>query len=150
MTTVEAMKLNRVEKGERHSRTVHLEIADAAAIPAVAEVFDAVFHFGVLHHVPDSRTHHRGAVIMTDDALSRAGDPRLRTFAYSVGHAQSGQIRWMDALLTTHLPANPTTALGRAMTQQLDLHVANLSRHTFARLDSRCGNTSTAQPSSRP
>lgn len=53
------------------------------------------------------RTHHRGAVTMTDDALRRVGDPRLRTFAYSVRHAQSGQIRWMDALMTTDLPRLP-------------------------------------------
>lgn len=47
------------------------------------------------------RQHHRGAVEMSDEAWSRAGDPRLRTFAYSVRHAQSGQIRWIDALLAT-------------------------------------------------
>lgn len=57
------------------------------------------------------REHHRGAVMMTDDAWGRAGDPRLRTFAYSVGHAQSGQIRWMNALLVTassRLPRRPS------------------------------------------
>lgn len=57
------------------------------------------------------REHHRGAVMMADEAWSRAGDPRLRTFAYSVRHAQSGQIRWMDALLVTRsarLPRRPS------------------------------------------
>lgn len=57
------------------------------------------------------REHHRGAVNMTDEAWARAGDPRLRTFAYSVGHAQSGQIRWMNALLRTdssRLPRRPS------------------------------------------
>ena len=53
------------------------------------------------------RSHHRGAVTMTEEALRRAGDPRLRTFAYSVRHAQSGQIRWMDALITTQWPRLP-------------------------------------------
>lgn len=59
------------------------------------------------------RDHHRGAVNMTDEAWTRAGDPRLRTFAYSVGHAQSGQIRWMNALLqmdSPRLPRRPSVA----------------------------------------
>lgn len=59
------------------------------------------------------REHHRGAVTMTDEAWARAGDPRLRAFAYSVRHAQSGQIRWMNALLQTHssrLPRRPSVA----------------------------------------
>lgn len=57
------------------------------------------------------REHHRGAVMMSDDAWTRASDPRLRTFAYSVRHAQSGQIRWMNALLVTEssrLPRRPS------------------------------------------
>jgi uncharacterized protein (DUF305 family) len=57
------------------------------------------------------REHHRGAVTMTDDAWTRASDPRLRTFAYSVRYAQSGQIRWMNALLVTEssrLPRRPS------------------------------------------
>ena len=41
--------------GEQHPRTMHFGVADAAAIPAADEVFDAVFDFGVLHHVPDWR-----------------------------------------------------------------------------------------------
>ena len=45
--------------------------------------------------------HHRAAVKMTDKAWARAGEPRLRIFAYSAGYAQSGQIRWMRALATT-------------------------------------------------
>jgi uncharacterized protein (DUF305 family) len=55
--------------------------------------------------------HHRGAVIMADEAEARATDPRLRTFAYSVRHAQSGQIRWMAGLLVTdasRLPRRPS------------------------------------------
>lgn len=58
------------------------------------------------------REHHRGAVIMTDEAWSRASDPRLRTFAHSVRHAQSGQIRWMRALESAdspRLPRRPST-----------------------------------------
>ena len=57
------------------------------------------------------REHHRGAIAMANEAWTRAGDARLRTFAYSVGHAQSGQIRWMNALLVTgasRLPRRPT------------------------------------------
>ena len=50
---------------------------------------------------------HRGAVIMADEAQARARDPRLRTFAYSVRHAQSGQIRWMAGLLVTDAPRLP-------------------------------------------
>ena len=42
---------------------------------------------------PVRSAHHEGAVNMTEDALRRAGDPCLRTFAYSVRHAESGQIR---------------------------------------------------------
>lgn len=60
------------------------------------------------------REHHQGAVMMTEDAQQRAGDPRLRTFAYSVRHAQSGQIRWMDPLMTVQwprLPRRPSTSL---------------------------------------
>lgn len=59
------------------------------------------------------REHHRGAVAMTEEALAQAGDPRLRTFAYSVRHAQSGQIRWIDALLVAdspRLPRRPSVA----------------------------------------
>lgn len=59
------------------------------------------------------REHHRGAVNMTDEAWTHAGDPRLRTFAYSVRHAQSGQIRWMNALFETdssQLPRRPSVA----------------------------------------
>jgi len=52
-------------------------------------------------------THHRSAITMTDDALEHAGDPHLRTFAYSVRHAQSGQVRWIDALLTVQGPGLP-------------------------------------------
>jgi ubiquinone/menaquinone biosynthesis C-methylase UbiE len=37
------------------SRAVHIAVADAAAIPASDEAFDAVFDFGVMHHVPDWR-----------------------------------------------------------------------------------------------
>lgn len=55
--------------------------------------------------------HHHGAVEMADDAWARAGDPRLRIFAFSVGHAQSGQIRWMHALMgadSGRLPRRPS------------------------------------------
>lgn len=55
--------------------------------------------------------HHRAAVVMADEAQARASDPRLRTFAYSVRHAQSGQIRWMAGLLVTdaaRLPRRPS------------------------------------------
>jgi uncharacterized protein (DUF305 family) len=55
--------------------------------------------------------HHRGAVVMADEAQARATDPRLSTFAYSVRHAQSGQIRWMAGLLVTdasRLPRRPS------------------------------------------
>ena len=38
------------------SRVLHLGVADAAAIPAQDEAFDAVFDFGVIHHIPDWRT----------------------------------------------------------------------------------------------
>ena len=57
------------------------------------------------------RAHHAGAVVMADEAQARAHDPRLRTFAYSVRHAQSGQIRWMAGLLVTdssRLPRRPS------------------------------------------
>jgi uncharacterized protein (DUF305 family) len=59
------------------------------------------------------RSHHRGAVTMAGEAWSRAADPRLRTFAYSVRHAQSGQMRWMNGLLvdiSVELPRRPTLA----------------------------------------
>lgn len=37
------------------SKQVRLGVADAAAIPAQDHSFDAVFDFGVIHHVPDWR-----------------------------------------------------------------------------------------------
>ena len=61
------------------------------------------------------RAHHAGAVVMADEAQARAHDPRLRTFAYSVRHAQSGQIRWMAGLLVTdsyRLPRRPSLSPG--------------------------------------
>lgn len=59
------------------------------------------------------RDHHRGAVAMANGAWGRAADPRLRTFAYSVRHAQSGQIRWINGVLvasSSGLPRRPTLA----------------------------------------
>ena len=53
------------------------------------------------------REHHRGAIQLTDEAWARAGDPRLRAFAHSVRHAQSGQIRWMAVLTTVDSPRLP-------------------------------------------
>ena len=41
--------------GQARSHAVHLGVADAAAIPAADDAFDAVFDFGVIHHVPDWR-----------------------------------------------------------------------------------------------
>lgn len=38
-----------------NSKQVRLGVADAAAIPAQDNSFDAVFDFGVIHHVPDWR-----------------------------------------------------------------------------------------------
>jgi uncharacterized protein (DUF305 family) len=57
------------------------------------------------------RQHHEGAVRMTEETLARASDPRLLTFSHSVRHAQSGQIRWMSALLLVEsrkLPRRPS------------------------------------------
>jgi ubiquinone/menaquinone biosynthesis C-methylase UbiE len=41
--------------GSDSSLTVHLGVGDASAIPAADEAFDAVFDFGVIHHVPNWR-----------------------------------------------------------------------------------------------
>ena len=51
--------------------------------------------------------HHRGAVQMTARAEVEAGDPRLRTFAISVGHAQQGQIAWMQTLVGERADRRP-------------------------------------------
>jgi ubiquinone/menaquinone biosynthesis C-methylase UbiE len=40
---------------ERFDGRVSLEVADAAAIPAPTGTYDAVFDFGIVHHVPDWR-----------------------------------------------------------------------------------------------
>ena len=40
---------------DSRSQVVYLSVADAAAIPAKDAAFDAVFDFGVIHHVPDWR-----------------------------------------------------------------------------------------------
>ena len=52
---IEMVRQARRRLAGRSQRSVHLGVADASAIPALDESFDAVFDFGVLHHVPDWR-----------------------------------------------------------------------------------------------
>ncbi|WP_262030842.1 DUF305 domain-containing protein [Microvirga sp. Mcv34] len=42
--------------------------------------------------------HHRGAVLMANDALSRMADLRLKALASAISHAQRGQLAIMDSL----------------------------------------------------
>ncbi len=41
--------------------------------------------------------HHHGAIIMANNAVAQAGDPRMRTLADSIRHAQQSQIERMQA-----------------------------------------------------
>ena len=52
---IEFIRQARRRLGSDSSYAVHLGVADASAIPAADEAFDAVFDFGVIHHVPDWR-----------------------------------------------------------------------------------------------
>jgi uncharacterized protein (DUF305 family) len=47
--------------------------------------FDAAF-------VDAMSYHHRGAIAMADEAMHRAGDPRLRVMAHAIRHEQRGEI----------------------------------------------------------
>ena len=49
------VRLTRARHSRRVSDAVQLSVADAAAIPFSDGVFDAVFDFGVIHHVPQWR-----------------------------------------------------------------------------------------------
>lgn len=51
--TFVARARGRVSAG--HLNQVHLAVADASAIPASDASFDAVFDFGVIHHIPEWR-----------------------------------------------------------------------------------------------
>jgi uncharacterized protein (DUF305 family) len=53
--------------------------------------FDALF-------VMLMTTHHEGAIAMADEALHRAGDPRLRLMSYSIGYAQRGEIKLLNGI----------------------------------------------------
>ena len=48
-------RLARARFQAHRPHSVEVAVADASAIPAAAESFDAVFDFGVIHHVPDWR-----------------------------------------------------------------------------------------------
>lgn len=48
--------------------------------------------------LPVMIAHHQGAIAMSDEAWTQAGDPRLRLFAAQVRHAQDGQVKRMAAL----------------------------------------------------
>jgi uncharacterized protein (DUF305 family) len=52
-----------------------------------------------LAFIPVMIAHHQGAIQMADEAWRLAGDPRVRLFADSIRHAQSGQITAMGSLL---------------------------------------------------
>jgi hypothetical protein len=39
--------------------------------------------------------HHRGAIAMADEAVGRAGDPRLKLISYNIRHEQRGEIELM-------------------------------------------------------
>ncbi len=64
--------------------------------PAAVEALAQLEGDGFEHHflklmIP----HHHGAILMANDAVSRSGDPRLRTLADSIRHAQQSQIERM-------------------------------------------------------
>jgi uncharacterized protein (DUF305 family) len=62
------------------------EIDDLRTVPA--ERFDEIFR--------DRMTfHHRGAIIMADEAWRQAGDPRIRVMAHALRHGQRGEIALM-------------------------------------------------------
>ncbi len=42
--------------------------------------------------------HHAGAVAMADEAIARAGDPRIRIMAHAIRHAQRGEIELMNGI----------------------------------------------------
>jgi uncharacterized protein (DUF305 family) len=42
--------------------------------------------------------HHEGAVAMADEAMRRAGDPRLRIMAHAIRHGQRGEIVLMHGI----------------------------------------------------
>lgn len=60
-------------------------------------------------------SHHQGAIRMADEAMRRAGDPRLRVMAHGIRHEQRGEIQLMQhaqgwpavrsAILALYLPA---------------------------------------------
>jgi uncharacterized protein (DUF305 family) len=55
---------------------------------ASADDFDPLF-------ISLMTTHHKGAVVMADEALRKAGDIRLRLMAHATRHAQRGEIELM-------------------------------------------------------
>jgi uncharacterized protein (DUF305 family) len=53
--------------------------------------FDALFVALMSHH-------HSGAIAMADEAMRRAGDPRLRVMAHAIRHSQRGEIMLMHGV----------------------------------------------------
>jgi uncharacterized protein (DUF305 family) len=53
--------------------------------------FDALFVALMSHH-------HSGAIAMADEAMRRAGDPRLRVMAHAIRHSQRGEIVLMQGV----------------------------------------------------
>ena len=72
--------------------------------------------------------HHEGAVQMSDQAWSRAADPRVRIFAIQIRHAQTRQIARMMVLRRPH--TMPTVGAGSGDNARVELPAAAGPRTT--------------------
>ncbi|ACL56192.1 DUF305 domain-containing protein [Methylobacterium nodulans] len=80
------------------------EICSPAERAAMPGMLDPSELDGLARAAPDAfdgafvrlmTTHHRGAIAMADEAMRRAGDPRLRLMAQAIRHGQRGEIDLM-------------------------------------------------------
>lgn len=81
----------------------HAHAGDYAVLPAEGEPYDAAFIDAMV-------AHHRGAIVMANQALEQAERPAIRELAAAIIAAQEAEIGQMDAWRSSWYPGLPLTS----------------------------------------